>query len=337
MGRWRRAVVLLGLLARAAVRTAVVLARMIMRVPALALAPATTIMTVVAGGRAKDRVVLENESPTTAVAARLRECLDEAGAEPLAGELDQAERGDLGDLVTGAVAAERLGETAHDEVLIGLEHHVDEVDDDHAADIAQAHLPHDLLGSFEVVAGDRLFEVAARTGELAGVDVDDCHRLGPVDDERAARGQPHRALERLVELLVDAVHAEHVDLVVIVALEATLQLGGELGDIVVDRVPRLLPLHDELVEVLVEQVAHDLHEEIGLGVEVFDRRALALLEALGIGGDLLPFLRQPLDVAADVLLGHALCGGPDNDPVTGGDNFLEDRLEALALGVRELA
>src|SRR5690349_22280453 len=34
-------------------------------------------------------------------------------------------------------------------------------------------------------------------GELAGVDVDDSHRLGPVDDQRAARRQPHLAVERL--------------------------------------------------------------------------------------------------------------------------------------------
>ena len=38
---------------------------------------------------------------------------------------------------------------------------------------------------------------------LAGVDVDDRQRLGPLDDQRAARRQPHLAVERLVQLLVD--------------------------------------------------------------------------------------------------------------------------------------
>ena len=90
------------------------------------------------------------------------------------------------------------------------EDHVDEVDDDHAADVAQPELADDLLGGLEVVAGDRLLEVAAGAGELAGVDVDDGHRLGAVDDQGAARGQPHLAVERLGQLLVDAVRGEHV-------------------------------------------------------------------------------------------------------------------------------
>jgi hypothetical protein len=49
--------------------------------------------------------------------------------------------------------------------------------------------------------------------ELAGVDVDDGHRLGAVDDQRAARGQPHLAVDRLGDLLVDAVRGEDVRLV----------------------------------------------------------------------------------------------------------------------------
>ena len=120
------------------------------------------------------------------------------------------ERGHLGDLVLGAVAAEALDEPAQHEVAVALEHHVDEVDDDDAADVAQPELADDLLGGLEVVLGDGLLEVAARAGELAGVDVDDGHRLGAVDDERAARGQPDLAVERLRDLLVDAVRGEEV-------------------------------------------------------------------------------------------------------------------------------
>ncbi len=87
--------------------------------------------------------------------------------------------------MAGAVAGQRLGQPAHHQVTVGLEHHVDEVDDDDAADIAQSQLSDDLLGRLEVVLGDRLLQVAAGPGELAGVDVDHRHRLGPVDDQRA--------------------------------------------------------------------------------------------------------------------------------------------------------
>ena len=85
--------------------------------------------------------------------------------------------------------------------------HVDEVDDDDPADVAQPQLAGDLLGRLEVVAEDGLLE-ARRAHVLAGVDVDDRERLGVLDDERAARRQPHLAVERLVELLVHVVALE---------------------------------------------------------------------------------------------------------------------------------
>ncbi len=120
------------------------------------------------------------------------------------------ERRDLGDLVARTVTAEALDETAQHELTVALEDHVDEVDDDDAADVAQAKLAYDLFGSFEVVLGDGLFEVAARTGVLAGVDVDDRHGFRTVDDERSARRQEHLALERLVDLLIEPVGRERV-------------------------------------------------------------------------------------------------------------------------------
>ena len=97
-----------------------------------------------------------------AALAGLGEGLEQALPDPLAGHLDQPERGDLGDLVLGAVAAQALEQPAQHEVAVALEHHVDEVDDDDAAEVAQPELAHDLLGRLEVVLGDGLLEVAAR-------------------------------------------------------------------------------------------------------------------------------------------------------------------------------
>src|SRR3712207_7388995 len=57
-----------------------------------------------------------------------------------------------------------------------------------------------------------LFRSAAGPDELAGVDVDDGHRLGAVDHQRAARGQPHLAVQRLGQLLVDPLVVEDVAL-----------------------------------------------------------------------------------------------------------------------------
>lgn len=135
-----------------------------------------------------DGIVMHDDSATRADLAGLAERFEEPETELLARHLHQAERGDLGDLVLRAVAAETFDHAAQHEVAIGLEHHVDEVDDDDAADVSQAQLAHDLLGGLEVVLRDRLLEVSARADELARVHVDDGHRLCAVDHEDPPEG-----------------------------------------------------------------------------------------------------------------------------------------------------
>ncbi len=145
--------------------------------------------------------------------------------------------------MAGAVAGERLGEPAQHKIAVGLEHHVDEVDDDDPADIAQPQLAHDLLGGLQVVAGDGLLQVAARAGELAGVDVDDGHGLSAIDDQRAARGQPHFAIHRLGQLFVDAVHRENVGTVTaggLVLRQPRNKIRCNGIDVVIDGAPGLV-------------------------------------------------------------------------------------------------
>ena len=55
-----------------------------------------------------------------------------------------------------------------------------------------------------------LYEVITRPADvLAGVDVDHRERLGALDDERATRGEPDLAVERLEQLLLDVMTLEH--------------------------------------------------------------------------------------------------------------------------------
>ena len=222
-----------------------------------------------------DRVVVHDDAATGADLARLAERLEQAETELLARHLHETERGDLGDLVLRAVAAQALDQASQHEVAVRLEHHVDEVDHDDAADVAQAQLADDLFGRLEVVLGDGLLEVAARTDELAGVDVDDRHGLGAVDHERTAGGQPDLAVERLLDLLGHAELVERVA-VVLVALDALEQVGGDRLEVALDRALRVLALDEQLREVLVEDVANDLDEQVGLGVQ--QRGSLAGLE-----------------------------------------------------------
>jgi hypothetical protein len=82
--------------------------------------------------------------------------------------------------------------------------HVDEVDDDDAAEIAQPDLAHDFLDGIDVGLDDGVFQARRLADVLAGVDVDGDQRLGLVDDDVAAALQPDFRLERFVDLLVQA-------------------------------------------------------------------------------------------------------------------------------------
>src|ERR671910_9677 len=76
-----------------------------------------------------------------AVRALGAEGLQQPSADLLPGHLHQAQAGDLGDLVPGPVTAEALDQPAQQQLTVGGQHHVDEVDHDDSADVAQPELP----------------------------------------------------------------------------------------------------------------------------------------------------------------------------------------------------
>src|SRR5512135_527281 len=93
------------------------------------------------------------------------------------------------DRVLCPVLLHRLGKGIEQLVpVLGLIH-VDEVDDDDPAQIPEPYLVGDLLHRFDVRLENGVFE-ALLTYELAGIDIDDGHRLSLVDDDVPARFQP---------------------------------------------------------------------------------------------------------------------------------------------------
>ena len=156
---------------------------------------------------AQNRVVRGVTPRPAADRALGREGLEKALGDALAGHLDQAQLGDVEDLGPGLVPGQGVAQGRGHLVPVLPDLHVDEVDDDDAADVPQPELAGHLLGRLEVVAEDGLLEVGL-ADVLAGVDVDDRQGLGALDDERTPRGQPDLAVERLVELLVDVVALE---------------------------------------------------------------------------------------------------------------------------------
>ena len=53
----------------------------------------------------------------------------------------------------------------------------------------------------------------------------------------------------------------------VVRLDAVEQVGGDLAEVALDGLPGVVAGDDQLLEVLVEDVAHDLDEQVGLAVQ----------------------------------------------------------------------
>ena len=112
--------------------------------------------------------------------------LGEGRAQALTGQFHQAEAADLAGLHARAVEFQPFAQASFHFALIARALHVDEVDDDQAAQVAQTQLAGDFLGGFEVGFERRLLDIGA-TGGTPGVHVDGNQRLGVIDDDRAAR------------------------------------------------------------------------------------------------------------------------------------------------------
>src|SRR6266571_798120 len=302
--------------------------------PALAVAAGLPVVVArpagLAGWRVVDRLKRHEHAPPVAAVARHGECLKQAGPDPLASHLDQAERGDLGHLVLGAVPGEAFKQPPEHQIAVALQHHVDEVDDDDAAHIPDPQLPDDLLGGLQVVTGDGLLQVAAVAGELAGVHVDDGHGLGRVDHHRPAAWQPDLPVQCLGDLLVDPVGGEDV-LVTVPAAEPAGQVRSDIADIFIHHVPLAIAGDDQAGEVLVKNVADYPDGQIRLAVE-----------ELGGGGRLrllldgLPLRGQPGDILRQLFLGGPLGGRPDDYPGVLRHDLLQDLLQPGPLGVGQL-
>ena len=157
---------------------------------------------------------------------------------------------------------------------------------------------------------------------LARVHVDDRERLGVLDDERPARGQPDLAVQRLVELLVDVVLLEEREPLGrgVVELDAVGQLGVEGAHVVPDLGVELGIVDDDAPVVGVELLPDDPHGQPGLPVE--ERRRADLL---GLGADGLPLAGQAQHVGPQLLLAHALGRRAHDQAVLVGLHPIQDR------------
>ena len=136
-------------------------------------------------GRRLDR---SDESGAAATRAGDITCLAQRGLQTLARQLHQTEARDLAHLHTRTVKAQRVTQAIFDVALVLLALHIDEVDHDQAAQIAQAQLTCDFVGRFEVGAKSGFLDIAT-LGRARRIHVDRYQRFGVVDHDRATGGQ----------------------------------------------------------------------------------------------------------------------------------------------------
>src|SRR5215469_13746805 len=145
-----------------------------------------------------------DEAAPLAAWTRLAQQVFQTLAGALAGHLHQPQRREADDVGLGAVTGESAFERGEHRAPVRLVAHVDEVDDDDAAEISQPQLPRDAHRRLEIRAEDGLHEVAV-ADVRPGVDIDRGHGLGLIDHQVSARLQRHLAIERPGHLLLDTV------------------------------------------------------------------------------------------------------------------------------------
>ena len=103
----------------------------------------------------------------------------------LAAQFQKAETRKFAHLYAGAVFFERVAQDVFNIALVFRVFHVDEVDDNQTAQVAQTHLAGNLFGGFHIGFERGVFDVRAACGTCR-VDVDGNQGFGVVDHNRAA-------------------------------------------------------------------------------------------------------------------------------------------------------
>src|SRR5271156_5293142 len=174
-----------------------------------------------------------------------------------------------------SVGAQRVFQHRHYFLAVAALFHVNEVNDDDAAQIAQPHLTHDFLASFQVRPDDGVFQpVRALADEFSGVDVNRHQRFGVIDHDVAAGLQPNFRAQALVNFLLDAELFEYWSFLG-VQLHAAHQLRLEAAHEIHHLGVLLFSIHPDRAEIRRDVIAQNAFHQIQIAMQ--QGRRLALL------------------------------------------------------------
>ena len=215
----------------------------------------------------------------------------ERRTQALAREFEQAETRDLAGLNAGTIEVQRIAQAILDFALVLGRFHVDEVDHDQAAEVAQAQLAGDFVGGFAVGAQRRFLDVAA-LGGAARVDVDRDQGLGVVDDDGAARGQGDLTRIGRFDLVFD-LEAREQRHVVVVALDAIHRARHHVRHELLRLFEDVVGVDQDFADLGVEVVADGADDQAGFLIDQ-EGAALCLGGAVDGGPQLLQIVEVPL-------------------------------------------
>src|SRR5579859_6061822 len=122
----------------------------------------------------------------SAVRARSGEGALQRLLDPFARNSDKSEIVELQNLRWRPIAFESFLQCLHDSLTVLAFVHVDEVDNDDAAEVAQSNLTHDLADRIGIRFDDRIFEALRLSDVFASIDVDCNQSFSLVDDDVSA-------------------------------------------------------------------------------------------------------------------------------------------------------
>jgi len=198
-----------------------------------------------------------------AVEAGFAQGAGEVAAGPFPGHLDQAQFSQGQDVGLALVLSHGLVHGGHDLFLVGFFSHVDEVDDDDAADIPQPYLVGDLLDGLQVGIEDGLVKVVL-AHVTAGVDVNGHQGFGLLDDDIAPGFEPDLSLESPCDVSFYIVGVKD-GFPALVKLHVEVDVGQELGQKVLHIVILGFGVNDQLVCLVGQKVAHGPEDITELG------------------------------------------------------------------------
>ena len=215
--------------------------------------------------RHRERFGVANVAAAVAARTDLVAGLAEGGPQPLPRHLEQPEARDLSELNPGPIHLQGIAQALLHLTLVADRGHVDEVDHDESADVADPELSGDLVGCLQVGLERGLLDVRAAGGPC-GVDVDGHQRFGMVDDDGAAGRKAHAVVEGSFDSALDLVPAEqrHPVLVELQAVHAARHdQAHELARLLV----HLRGIDENLLGVLAEVVPQGADDDVALLID----------------------------------------------------------------------